>query len=149
MDTWYFAYGSNLWIDQMIARTGAIGHPDHPPRVVCLENHRLVFQPLEIGGSAYANILAPGDGVVGVAYRCSEADLEKLDRFEGGYDRQPVAVSDQHGDVLAAVAYVIKPALAITIGKPSAEYLKKIVTGARQHGLPEEYIRGVVAMANS
>ena len=32
--------------------------------------------------------------------------------------------------------------------KPSAEYLDRIVNGARRHGLPEAYIHDVVAIAS-
>src|SRR5947208_4766736 len=98
MYVWYFAYGSNLWKEQMIARTGVIAHPQFPPRIVRLETYRLVFQSLESGGPAYANILTPGDGVLGVLYRCSPANLERLDRFEQGYDRQPIKVSPLQGE---------------------------------------------------
>ena len=147
MDSWYFAYGSNLWKDQMIARTGAIGRAEHVPRIAHLENYRLVFQRLTTAGAAFANIVIPGDGVLGVIYRCSPADLEKLDRYEGGYQRQPITVTDQYGEALSAIAYIIRSAQAANFIKPSAEYLKKIVTGARQHGLPEPYIQAVVAIA--
>ncbi len=149
MESWYFAYGSNLWIDQMIARTGAIGHADHPPRIAHLADHRLVFQHLEPAGPAYANILCPGDGVLGVVYRCSAAELERLDRYEGGYDRQPVTVIDQQGEVLAATTYVVISRPAATFGRPGPEYLQRIVTGARQHGLPEEYIAQVIRIASA
>ena len=147
MDSWYFAYGSNLFAEQMIARTGSAGDPEHRPRIAHLADHRLVFQHLEHGGPAYANILSPGDGVIGVAYRCSEADLEKLDVFESGYERRPITVTDQQGEVLVAVVYIIRPAPSVGTGIPHAEYLERIVTGARQHGLPEHYISNIVAIA--
>jgi hypothetical protein len=34
-------------------------------------------------------------------------------------------------------------------GRPSERYLGLIVNGAREHGLPEEYIRKVEALAGS
>ena len=136
-------------MDQMIDRTGAIGHVDHPPRIARLAHHRLVFQRLENGLAAFANILSPGEDVLGVIYRCSQTDLERLDRFESGYERQPIMVTDQHDNVVGAVAYVLRPVQTASIGKPSAVYLAKIVTGARQHGLPESYISNIVAIAQS
>ena len=149
MDSWYFAYGSNLWMDQMIERTGAAGRGERPARVARLANHRLTFQRLADGGPAFANILSPGDGVLGVVYRCSSADLETLDRYERGYERQAVVVTDCEGEVLAALAYVVKPTSGTTVGRPSVEYLNKIIAGARQHGLPEPYIDEIAAIASS
>ena len=149
MASWYFAYGSNLWIEQMIERTGVIGQGGRRPKVAHLANHRLVFQHLEGGGPAFANILCPGDGVLGVVYRCSPAALEKLDHYEQGYERQPITVTDQQGEVIHAIAYVIRPTPGVHIGKPSAEYLQRILTGAKQHGLPEVYIAAVIARADT
>jgi len=149
MESWYFAYGSNLWKDQMVERTGAIGRVGQRPRIARLANHRLIFQHLQNTETAFANILCPGDGVLGVVYRCSPADLESLDRYECGYERQPLVVTDQRGEVLTAVAYVVRPAQVVKTGKPSDEYLERIVTGARQHSLPEQYIGDIVNIAQS
>ena len=147
MDAWYFAYGSNLWIEQMVERTGSIGHAEHVPRIAHLESHRLVFQCLTEGGPAFANIVHRGDGVWGVAYRCSAAALTKLDRYEGGYERQTVTVTDLAGEILAAIAYIMPSSGASQLGLPSAAYLERIVTGARQQGLPEEYIKSLEELA--
>jgi cation transport regulator ChaC len=146
-EQWYFAYGSNLSIDQMIARTGPISQGNQGPRIARLANYRLVFQNVTSDEPAFANIISPGDGVLGVVYRCNPAALEKLDRFEQGYERRPITVADEQGKLLAAVAYVFKTARGPNFGKPSAEYLNRIVTGARQHGLPEAYIAKIAANA--
>lgn len=149
MESWYFSYGSNLSMDQMIERIGADGPAERGSRIARLANHRLVFQRLESAGAAFANILCPGDGVLGVVYRCSPAALEKLDRYERGYERQPVVVTDEQGQALAAIAYVVKSAQRASFGRPSDEYLELIISGARHHGLPEQYIDNIVAIALS
>lgn len=151
MDAWYFAYGSNLWTDQMIARTGSIGQPDEPPRVARLAGYRLVFQHFAPGEPAFANILEVGTreeaGVLGVVYRCSAEQLAKLDAFEHGYEHRAIEVVDLAGESLAAVAYIVRPADAVYIGRPSDEYLQRITTGARQHALPESYVAEIIAIA--
>ena len=147
MASWYFAYGSNLWIEQMIERTGVIGQGKRRPKVAHLANHRLVFQHLEGGGPAFANILCPGDGVLGVVYRCSPAAMEKLDHYEQGYERQPITVTDHQGEVIHAIAYVMTPTPSVRLGPPDPEYLQRILTGAVQHGLPESYIAAIIAIA--
>jgi gamma-glutamylcyclotransferase len=85
--------------------------------------------------------------VIGVIYRCSPAALDKLDTYERGYERRRIVVTDESGATLGAVAYVAKPDRIVRGGKPSAEYLEKVIRGARQHGLPDAYIREIEANA--
>jgi cation transport regulator ChaC len=147
MDHWYFAYGSNLLSEQMIARTGPIRNGDERPRIARLPNYRLVFNMRGEDGQIYANIVTPGDGGLGVIYRCGPEALDKLDGFEQGYERQDVTVIDDRGVELRAVVYIARPERVTAEGRPSAAYLQKIVTGACQHGLPEEYLRTLEATA--
>jgi cation transport regulator ChaC len=143
MSEWYFAYGSNLWIDQMAARTGPIGQGENRPRVARLPDHRLVFNMQGDDGQVFANVVRPGDGVFGVIYRCDPAALDKLDAFEQGYERRRILVKDEGGVTVEAVAYVAKADRVTCGGKPSAEYLERVVRGARQHCLPEAYVREI------
>lgn len=147
MECWYFAYGSNLSLEQMIARLGGSRPVERGCKIAHLANYRLVFQYLESPGPAFANIVSPGAGVFGVVYRCSPADLARLDHFECGYERRPIAVTDRQGESMSAVAYVVQSAQAADFGRPSAEYLDRIIRGARHHGLPEQYIDSIVASA--
>jgi gamma-glutamylcyclotransferase (GGCT)/AIG2-like uncharacterized protein YtfP len=147
MDHWYFAYGSNLLSEQMIARTGPIRNGDERPRIARLPNYRLAFNMLGEDGQIYANIVTPGDGVLGVIYRCGPETLDKLDGFEQGYERQDVTVIDDGGVKMRAVAYIARPENVTAEGWPNAAYLQRIVIGAREHGLPEEYIRALEVTA--
>jgi gamma-glutamylcyclotransferase len=149
MSQWYFAYGSNLFVPQMLHRIGSTGDVDHPPRVVRLPGHRLIFQEVESDGPAYANIVIPGPGVLGVIYRFSEADFERLDTFETGYVRHGVSVVDMQGEPIEAIAYLVESRPGLREARPSAEYLARIVDGARHHGLPESYVNCIVAIAES
>jgi hypothetical protein len=56
-------------------------------------------------------------------------------------------VTDEGGVTLEAVTYVAKADRVAGGGKPSAEYLGRVVRGARQHELPEAYIRVIEAHA--
>lgn len=147
MPSWYFAYGSNLLKEQMIARVGGIGPPENPPRIAYLSNHRLVFDQLSPTSPAYANIRSPGTGVWGVIYSLGEPELKIMDGFEGGYDRKSVFVTDKQGRIVNATTYVMKQVRTLKSGNPSQEYLDKILTGAKQHGLDESYIKTIVATA--
>jgi cation transport regulator ChaC len=145
MNEWYFAYGSNLWTDQLAARIGPIGQGENRPRIARLPDHRLVFNMQGDDGQVYANIERPGEGVFGVIYRYGPAALDKLDAYEWGYERRRVLVTDAGGVTLEAVVYVAKLDRIVSGGKPSAEYLETVLRGARQHGLPEAYVRAIEA----
>jgi gamma-glutamylcyclotransferase len=143
----YFAYGSNLWIDQMIERTGPLRTGAERPRVALLANYRVVFNMRWDQGQAFANLMSPGEGVHGVVYCCCAETLEKMDAFEKGYERKRVRVVLEGGEELNAFTYFAQAANIGTGSQPSAEYLQRILCGAKQHGLPETYIRELEASA--
>ena len=141
---WYFAYGSNLSAAQMTARTGWTG----AARRACLHGYGVAFN-MSDGGQAFANIVRPGAGVRGVLYWLEPSELARLDAFEYGYDRVVVEVECEDGARLEAVAYVARPDRTARTFRPAAEYVQRILSGAREHGLPEEYIRLVEAAASN
>lgn len=150
MDHWYFAYGSNLHQGQLLARCGgSLSTSDESPRIARLANYRLVFNMDGGDGEVYANIATPGDGVLGVVYRCSTAALARLDVYEEGYDRLDVVVIGEQENSIPAIAYIARPENVTTARKPNQEYLETILRGAREHGLPQEYIRQLAAIASS
>ena len=147
MTSWYFAYGSNLLIDQMVERIGLAVDGADSWRIARLTGYLLVFQCLENDQPAYANIIRSGREVWGVVYRCSEAELLRLDEFEQGYRREVLEVTDRNGEILVAAAYVMEQTGNGLRGRPAADYLEKIITGSRRHRLPESYIGEIEAAA--
>ncbi len=147
MDPWYFAYGSNLHRAQLIARCGLLSTSDEPPRMVRLPGYQLAFNMAGGDRQVYANVVTPGTGVIGIIYRCGPAALAKLDVYEAGYDRRDVTVIDDQKTEHQAIAYVARPDRVTTPGRPHPDYLHTILTGAREHGLPEEYFRSVEQLA--
>src|SRR6516162_5758002 len=106
-DVWYFAYGSNLWIDQKETRTGAIRSGNDRPRIARLANYRLAFNKRGSKGQVFANIVAcPGDQVIGIAYRCKPSTIDTMSEWEGGYERQSVQVVIDDDSSVEAVTYV-------------------------------------------
>jgi cation transport regulator ChaC len=148
-DSWYFAYGSNLWIDQKVERTGAIRTGDERPRIARLKDYRLAFNKRGARGQVCANIRhSAGDEVIGVVYRWGLKARQTMGRcYEIGYDEENVEVTTDQGEKLEAVTFVARPENVCDESTPSAGYLEKIITGARQHGLPEEYIRRIEQIA--
>lgn len=149
MDTWYyFAYGSNLHHAQLLARcNGRLSESDEPPRIARLASYRLAFNLDGGDGEVYANIVTPGEGVLGVIYRCDATAFELLDVYEAGYDRIAVLVVDEQGCSLPAIAYIAQPASVTAERRPHEDYLQIILNGAREHGLPAEYVRQLEAIA--
>ena len=145
MSEWYFAYGSNLWTDQMAKRTGPIPHGRESTQEGGVAPLSVDFQHAGEEGQVFANIQCPGKGVLGVVYSCSPEALARLDGYERGYERRRVLVTAENGEQLEAFTYVAEPPNVVDGRKPAAEYLRRIVTGARQHGLPEVYIQEIEA----
>ncbi len=159
MEHWYFAYGSNLLVEQMQNRLGAefVAEPetteqattDLGPRVVKLPKHRVDFSMLSTNGLHYANIVPADEDALGVIYRCSSRGMELLDTFETGYQRVIKQVYDATGQAYDAIVYVAKPESTSKSGKPSPEYLNRILQGGRAHRLPEGYLNKIIATATT
>jgi len=147
-DQWYFAYGSNLFIDQKEQRTGRIRQ-----LIRCrLPGFRFTFNKRGDGGQIYANIV-PDDAaeVWGVAYLCNSKAMQEMDRHEGvadgDYERVPVTVVKDDGENMAAISYVAGEDFVCEAGTPRSDYLRKIISGAKHHALPEEYIAHIERLA--
>jgi cation transport regulator ChaC len=146
----YFAYGSNLDPEQMKQRcpeSGVVG-------LASLADHRVAFPRFsnDWGGGTAGVQLAHGQTTWGVLYELSDADLGRLDEYEGfvaegdqhnHYDREHVTVElvrPDDGSIprkVRAWTYVARQAHP---APPSRRYLDAMLTGARHHRLPEEYV---------
>jgi gamma-glutamylcyclotransferase (GGCT)/AIG2-like uncharacterized protein YtfP len=152
MSHWYFAYGSNLSSAQMIARAAWDDAETERPRIARLPGYRVAFNMLADDGCRYANIVAsgdgaPGDGVLGVIYRCTEEMLARLDIFEAGYERREVEVIADAGRTFSAIVYIALPETTTSEGSPRIEYLSIILKGGREQGLPENYVQDIKRLA--
>ena len=144
-DLWYFAYGSNLSKQRMLQRTGAIPVSQQ----AFLRDYRLAFNT-QVGQEFYANIVPLIGGMVhGVVYSCDEPAMTALDRYEGVaqgcYRRVGVEVETADGERIHAEAYIAGERYVSEEGAPSTFYLGLIISGAREHDLPEQYIHWIEA----
>jgi gamma-glutamylcyclotransferase len=147
-DQWYFAYGSNLLITQKEKRTGRIRQAVRSR----LMGYRFAFNKRGSSGQIYANIVPDETTEVwGVVYLCNPNAIRGMDQYEGvasgHYERIPVTVAMDTGEAAQAITYVAGEDFICEPGKPSDEYLGKIISGARHHALPEEYVRMIEALA--
>lgn len=135
-----FAYGSNMLsarLRERVPSAKAIG-------IGRLPGHALRWHKRGSDGSGKCDIEKTGqarDVVWGVLIELDAAEKPALDRAEGlgkGYVERRVSVITDHGSVKAS-AYVgtgRDPAI-----KPYDWYKDLVIAGAREHGLPEPYLR--------
>jgi cation transport regulator ChaC len=139
---WYFAYGSNLHDAIFRERRGMSAHS---VRRGWLDGFRLCFNlPVGPGERGVANVEpAPGTSICGALYLLTAPDCARLDRSEGvhvgAYVRITVDVRLDDGSRCGAFTYCSSRTQEGR--KPSARYLGLMIDGARQRGLPDEYVR--------
>lgn len=131
----YFAYGSNMQtehLNRFAPSARQIGRARLPDKV-------LVCNKASQDGSGKANLMPScGDVVWGVLFEIASAELEALDKAEGGYERVDVQVWDEQTQPVAAQTYV---STNLTIDPVSYDwYTKLIIEGASEHRLPDNYI---------
>ena len=115
-----------------------------------LRDHRLAFTRRSLRtGTGVADILvARGASVWGALYTLDQAYLAAIDEKEGNgwaYERRAVRVIAV-GEELEAFAYSVIAPDAEHV-QPSREYLQALVAGARERGLPEDYVAALAAVA--
>ncbi len=141
---WYFAYGSNLLREQKEKRTGTIGEA----RRARLDGYRITFNKRGDDGTGKANIMPDVAHMVwGVVYLCNPTALTEMDKHEGvrggHYYREIVCVQCDSGEVLEAVTYIAGDTFLQDSLVPTSDYLLRILRGAREHGLPQDYINEI------
>ena len=132
----YFAYGSNINLEQMAHRC-----PDaEVVGSVTLAGYELTFRG-RTDGSGVANI-EPKDGasVPGLLWRITPKCEQALDHYEGVprlYVQQDVTVRDADGKEYAVMAYVMTD-LFREPSMPSPFYFQGIRDGYAQNGMDEK-----------
>lgn len=134
----YFAYASNMNQAQMKRWCPA----SRFIKVVCLDGHRFVYDGYSVPwDGAVGNIVASEtEKVWGVLYDITTRDRLTIDAFEGyprSYERKDVEVKDREGHVHRAMTYC---RTGRAVGKPHPDYEKVVLDGAKESGLPEDYV---------
>lgn len=126
----YFAYGSNINLEQMAYRCPAA----QVVGPVTLEGYELLFR-----GSGVATIGPKvGAAVYGLLWEITSECEKSLDHYEGYphlYGKEPVTVRDTRGQALTVMAYVMTERCRMP-AVPPMSYYYGIEEGYRQNGLP-------------
>ena len=110
-----------------------------------LDGFRLLFLRRSIRWEAGAADVVedPGAATWGALYEVSATDLDALDAKEyataGGYQRRTVEVETASGERRSAVTYEVVTKEADELA-PKPEYVELLIRGARERGLPQEWI---------
>ena len=144
-EVWYFAYGSNLNIGQMMSR---VGEWTVSKRAVA-KGYKLVFnvQSKRWGGLA-ANLVRTDnitDRVYGAIYSILNEKLNVLTQYERVGPTDIFVEAD--GAKITAKAYVF--GTSREPGRPPAAYLEVMLVGLRQHGYSEQEIEKIKKLAES
>jgi gamma-glutamylcyclotransferase (GGCT)/AIG2-like uncharacterized protein YtfP len=134
----YFAYASNMNQAQMQRWCPA----SRFVKAVLLGGYRFVYDGFSVTwDGAVGNIVKSGtEKVWGALYEITERDRLTLDAFEGyprSYEHTEVEVKDRDGNAYRAMTYV---RTGRALGKPHPDYERIVIDGAKESGVPEEYI---------
>lgn len=152
-DIYYFAYGSNMCEAEVAKSEGkfrTIG-------AARLDDHRLAFtRRSRTWQAGVADVVrSKGLSVWGVLYAIDETALRSLDVREGfhginstdnAYDRHTLTVClVQKKLTIQAVTYVVHDKEVNEV-PPSVDYLDRLITGAREKNLDEDYVNFLVEL---
>lgn len=137
---YYFAYGSNMNLDQMAHRC-----PDAEVvgRAV-LKDYRLVFRGNRNGNGVASVVPDPGKEVQGLLWKITPRCEQSLDFYEGYprlYGKEEIKVQTKTGEVAKVAVYIMNEPYQSQPAIPSEYYLKGILDGCRQNHLPQKDVR--------
>lgn len=142
-----FSYGSNMSQRRLQARVPSARFI----AVAELPGHRLRFHKSASDGSAKCNAEDTGnpeDRVMGVVYEITATEKPDLDRHEAlgfGYDEKQVVLKTEKGILHAWMYYATRINNSL---KPFHWYKDHVLIGARENGLPADYIAHIEAVAS-
>jgi hypothetical protein len=142
---WYFIYGSNLFEEQLNNRLKSIGDR-YLQKIRCsLKGYKFIYNKKSNDGSTKGNLIENQSSVVqGIAILLLESTLDEfILNYEQGYRKNEVKImmvnDDNYENQVQFKAYTCVSENIIT-APPSQDYVSKILNGARENHLPEEYI---------
>jgi len=141
----YFAYGSNMFIRRLAARTPSAV----PFATAFVEGRRLTFDKVSTDGSGKCDIEAtgnPADRVYGVIFSIAVAEKHLLDKAEGlghGYRKNELVAVTSDGPVEAVAYFATEKDPAL---RPYDWYKAFVVQGATENTLPTAYIEFIRAV---
>lgn len=142
---WYFAYGSNLNVEQMKERVGEW----KLSKRALVRNYRLVFNHHSKKWQGYtANLLPTGrfeDVVYGVVYHLTLEQLGKLQAHEGVAPTEALVELEDGNEISHAKVFIWKDTEPGR--EPSSAYRKAMEAGLTDHGYDKAHIDRVFKLS--
>jgi len=141
-----FAYGSNMLTRRLRERVPSA----RPVAVAVLAGYELRWHKVSHDGSGKCDVVqvnAPQAKVVGVVYEILASEKAALDAAEGlgnGYAETQVVLKTQDREVQAQTYYATNIEFSQV---PYTWYKALVVAGAKEHGLPADYVSAIEAVA--
>lgn len=138
----YFAYGSNMNTKRLRERVPSAAKLS----TGALNNFTLRFHKRSTDGSAKCDAFYTNnksDEVRGVIYEIDESEKCSLDDAEGlgkGYNQITIRVKSEN-EILETFTYVADQTEIDETLNPYSWYKDLVISGAREHYLPESYVR--------
>lgn len=138
-ETLYFAYGSNMNLDQMGFRcpdAEVVGN-------VRLGDYRLTFCSRNPDSGVATILPQKGCYVDGVLWRITQECEKSLDHYEGYpylYGKEQIHVRAEDGRTYESMVYVMNAPYKDCPARPSRFYLDGILEGCEQNGIPQKPI---------
>jgi hypothetical protein len=145
-----FQYGSNCDTDRLKSRLGDVRDLG---RAQSVGKYELAFnKPSRKNNCAAADLLpAKGSGchAWGVLYEVSDEAFTRLtDHVEGpSYKPIDIDVTNEAGEIVTAKTFVVKAERREQGLSTSADYVRHIVSGLREHHVPENYVQHIIDIA--
>lgn len=142
-DAYYFAYGSNMNLDQMQFRC-----PDATVvENVRLEGYRLAFCGKRPGNGVATILPEENSHVDGVLWKITPKCEKSLDYYEGYphlYGKEIISVHNTEGVERKVMVYTMNAPYKDHVCMPSSFYLKGILIGCRQNKVSLNHIHEAV-----
>ncbi|MBS2021115.1 MAG: gamma-glutamylcyclotransferase [Deltaproteobacteria bacterium] len=145
----YFAYGSVLskrHVGEWAGEHGVDARLFQRGAPATLRGYKLVFDvESRFWGGRVADLAEDKDGVVhGVLFEIPPLAMGAVQKKEGvptGLSQEILVKVEADGKTVDAKAYIARPEKRVEPGAPSGRLMGYLVEGAKERGLPEEWIK--------
>jgi cation transport regulator ChaC len=145
-----FQYGSNCDASRLSSDARLGGDAEDLGRAETLGEYDIGFHVWSrSNGCAAADLITtPGCRAWGVLYKVSDKGYEKLKQTEGSrYEPTAIRVRKHTGEVVEAITFLVRRDERRAGLWTSFEYVRHIVNGLREHGVPEDWVAHVLEVA--
>jgi hypothetical protein len=150
---WYFIYGSNLYEKQLISRLKSIDEIYLQKEKCSLDGYEFTYNKKSTDGSSKANIIKTENGIVeGIAILLLEKKLDEfIEKWEKGYLKTEVHIQAGNSGENSQFKFKAYTCISenITTVPPTDDYVDRIIAGANENKLPQEYIDNKLMYAKS